>query len=54
MVIAFGAMLGFIAFLLVGPRDAGGEPVIGSETTVGTSPCEKKLMPEALTPPLVP
>jgi hypothetical protein len=33
LVIAFGAMLGFVAFLLVGPRDASGGPG-GSETTV--------------------
>ena len=35
LIVAFGAMLGFVAFLLVGPRDASGEPV-GSETTVAT------------------
>jgi hypothetical protein len=36
LVIAFGAMLGFVAFLLVGPRDASGNTISGSETTVGT------------------
>lgn len=34
LVIAFGLMLGFIAFLLVGPRGAGGETVTGSNTTL--------------------
>jgi len=36
LVIAFGAMLGFIAFLLVGPRDAGGEPLAGPDATATT------------------
>lgn len=35
LVIAFGAMLGFIAFLLVGPRDASGNPA-GSEASATT------------------
>ena len=35
LVVALGAMLGFVAFLLVGPRDASGDPV-GSGTTVAT------------------
>jgi len=38
LVIAFGAMLGFIAFLLVGPRDAGGDPLAGAGTTAVTNP----------------
>jgi PQQ-like domain len=37
LVIAFGAMLGFVAFLLVGPRHASGETTAGSETTVTTN-----------------
>ena len=36
LVIAFGAMLGFLAFLLVGPRDASGDTVAGPGTTVTT------------------
>ena len=36
LVIAFGAMLGFLAFLLVGPRDASGDTVAGPGTTVIT------------------
>jgi hypothetical protein len=35
LVIAFGAMLGFIAFLVVGPRDASGNPA-GSEEAPST------------------
>jgi hypothetical protein len=35
LVVAFGAMLGFIVFLLVGPRDASGNPN-GSEETATT------------------
>ena len=38
MVIAFGAMVGFIAFLLIGPRDAGGEPLAGPESPAATDP----------------
>lgn len=38
LVIAFGAMLGFVAFLLIGPRDAGGEVTAGSGTTMATTP----------------
>lgn len=33
LVVAFGAMLGFVAFLLVGPRGAEAGPVAGSDTT---------------------
>jgi hypothetical protein len=40
LVIAFGAMLGFVAFLLIGPRDAGGEPLAGLGDTVTTTPGE--------------
>ncbi|HJQ76548.1 MAG TPA: PQQ-binding-like beta-propeller repeat protein [Acidimicrobiia bacterium] len=36
LVIAFGAMLGFVAFLLVGPRDAGGSTDVGAGSTIGT------------------
>ena len=38
LVVAFGAMLGFVVFLLVGPRDAVADPVAGSPTTVPTTP----------------
>jgi hypothetical protein len=38
LVVAFGAMLGFVAFLLIGPRDASGGTVTGSDPTVSTSP----------------
>lgn len=34
LVIAFGAMLGFVAFLLIGPRDASGGTVAASDTTL--------------------
>ena len=37
LIIALGAMLGFIAFLVVGPRDSG-DPVAGSDTTVPGDP----------------
>jgi hypothetical protein len=37
LVIAFGAMLGFVAFLIVGPRDAGGDTA-APQTTVTTMP----------------
>ncbi len=37
LVVAFGAMLGFVAFLLVGPRDAGGG-MAATETTVASDP----------------
>ncbi|HZD23529.1 MAG TPA: PQQ-binding-like beta-propeller repeat protein [Acidimicrobiia bacterium] len=37
LVIAFGAMLGFTAFLLVGPRDASGETANGSDPTASTA-----------------
>ncbi|HSM45247.1 MAG TPA: hypothetical protein VK969_09560, partial [Acidimicrobiia bacterium] len=37
LVIAFGAMLGFVAFLLVGPRDAG-DPSAAPGTTVPADP----------------
>ncbi|HUF15822.1 MAG TPA: PQQ-binding-like beta-propeller repeat protein [Acidimicrobiia bacterium] len=36
--IAFGAMLGFVVFLLVGPRDASGDTLAGSATTVAPAP----------------
>jgi hypothetical protein len=36
--VAFGAMLGFVVFLLVGPRDAVAEPEAGSGTTAPTTP----------------
>lgn len=36
LVVAFGAMLGFIAFLLIGPRDASGETVSAPDGTVAT------------------
>ena len=34
LIVALGAMLGFIAFLIVGPRDAARDVVTGSDTTV--------------------
>ncbi|MFZ0012780.1 MAG: PQQ-binding-like beta-propeller repeat protein [Acidimicrobiia bacterium] len=37
LVIAFGAMLGFIAFLLVGPRDASGETLTAPDSTTATT-----------------
>ncbi len=37
LVIAFGVMLGFVTFLLVGPRDAAGDQTAGSNTTVTTA-----------------
>jgi hypothetical protein len=37
LVIAFGVMLGFVAFLIVGPRDAGGD-IAAPQTTVTTTP----------------
>lgn len=36
-IIAFGVMLGFVAFLLVGPRDAAGDQTAGSDTTATTA-----------------
>jgi len=38
LMIAFGAMLGFVVFLLVGPRDASGDTLAGSATTVAPDP----------------
>ena len=38
MVIALGAMLGFVAFLLVGPRDASGGAAEAPPTTVPSDP----------------
>lgn len=38
LVIAFGAMLGFVAFLLVGPRDASGDTVEAASSTVASNP----------------
>jgi hypothetical protein len=38
LMVAFGAMLGFVVFLLVGPRDAVADPDAGPGTTVATAP----------------
>ena len=48
LVIAFGVMLGFVAFLLIGPRDASGEAVAGSDTTVATNPETGETIPTAV------
>ena len=56
LVIAFGAMLGFVAFLVVGPRNASGDTVAGAGTTVTTGQGDDGAAPvgsgpDATTPP---
>lgn len=50
MVIAFGAMLGFIAFLLIGPRDSEGGPLAGPGNTVTTNPDSGQGATDSTTP----
>lgn len=38
LIVAFGVMLGFMAFLLIGPRDASGGTAAGPGTTLGSVP----------------
>jgi len=50
LVIAFGAMLGFVAFLVVGPRDASGDTVAGPGTTVTTGQGDDGTAPTGSSP----